>query len=97
DGVSVLDLATYLAAPLCATLLGEFGYRTRDARWIAIACTNDRMFVRLLQAMGRPDLAGDPRMTTTAARLEHRALVDELVAAWVAERDAANALAALEA
>src|SRR2546422_1962149 len=25
DGVSVLDLATYLAAPLCATLLGEFG------------------------------------------------------------------------
>ncbi|OLD37263.1 MAG: carnitine dehydratase [Candidatus Rokubacteria bacterium 13_1_40CM_2_68_8] len=72
-------------------------YRTRDARWIAIACTNDRMFVRLLQAMGRPDLAGDPRMTTTAARLEHRALVDQLVAAWVAERDAANALAALEA
>src|SRR5437899_912542 len=25
DGVSVIDLATYLAAPLCATLLGEFG------------------------------------------------------------------------
>src|SRR5207253_5540616 len=25
DGVSVLDLATCLAAPLCATLLGEFG------------------------------------------------------------------------
>src|SRR5207253_4859409 len=25
DGVSVLDLATFLAAPLCATLLGEFG------------------------------------------------------------------------
>ena len=24
-GVTVLDLATYLAAPLCATLLGEFG------------------------------------------------------------------------
>src|SRR6266550_467794 len=24
-GVTVLDLATFLAAPLCATLLGEFG------------------------------------------------------------------------
>ena len=24
-GVTVLDLATYLAAPFCATLLGEFG------------------------------------------------------------------------
>ena len=72
-------------------------YRSRDERWIAIACTNDRMFVRLLRAMGRPDLTGDPRMTTTPARLAHRALVDELVAAWVAERDAAKALAALEA
>src|SRR2546427_10922336 len=25
SGVTVLDLATYLAAPVCATLLGEFG------------------------------------------------------------------------
>jgi crotonobetainyl-CoA:carnitine CoA-transferase CaiB-like acyl-CoA transferase len=72
-------------------------YHTRDGRWIAIACTNDRMFGRLVRAMGRPDLADDPRVTTTPARLAHRALVDELVAAWVAERDAPAALAALEA
>jgi crotonobetainyl-CoA:carnitine CoA-transferase CaiB-like acyl-CoA transferase len=72
-------------------------YRTRDGHWIAIACTNDRMFARLLQAMDRPDLAGDSRMTTTPGRLEHRALVDGLVAGWVGERDAVEALAALEA
>jgi len=72
-------------------------FLTRDGRWIAIACTNDRMFARLLQAMGRPDLAGDARMTTTPARLAHRELVDELVAGWVAARDASEALAALEA
>src|SRR5215475_12268880 len=72
-------------------------YRTRDGRWIAIACTNDRMFARLLQAMHRPDLAGDARTTTTAARLENRALVYGLVAGWVGERDASDALAALEA
>jgi crotonobetainyl-CoA:carnitine CoA-transferase CaiB-like acyl-CoA transferase len=71
-------------------------FLTRDGRWIAIACTNDRMFARLLQAMGRTDLAGDPRMTTTPARLAHRALVDELVAGWVGARDASDALAALE-
>ena len=47
--------------------------------------------------MGRPDLMGDPRMATTPARLAHRALVDEVVAAWVGERDAAKALGALEA
>jgi crotonobetainyl-CoA:carnitine CoA-transferase CaiB-like acyl-CoA transferase len=72
-------------------------FLTRDGRWIAIACTNDRMFARLLQAMGRTDLAGDARMTTTPARLAHRGLVDELVAGWVAARDASEALTALEA
>src|SRR5436309_10526938 len=72
-------------------------YQTRDGRWIAIACTNDRMFARLLQAMDRPDLAGDARVTTTPARLGNRSLVDGLVAGWVGERDAAAALAALEA
>ncbi len=25
DGIAVLDLATFVAAPFCATLLGEFG------------------------------------------------------------------------
>jgi crotonobetainyl-CoA:carnitine CoA-transferase CaiB-like acyl-CoA transferase len=72
-------------------------FLTRDGRWIAVACTNDRMFARLLQAMGRTDLAGDARMTTTPERLAHRGLVDELVAGWVAARDASQALAALEA
>ena len=72
-------------------------YRCRDGRWIAIACTNDRMFERLLQALGRPELKGDARMASARARLEHRELVDGLVADWVGERDAAEALWVLEA
>ena len=72
-------------------------YRSRDGRWIAIACTNDRMFARLLQAFGRPELEGDPRMASVRARLAHREAVDELVAAWVAAREAAEALRVLEA
>jgi crotonobetainyl-CoA:carnitine CoA-transferase CaiB-like acyl-CoA transferase len=72
-------------------------YAARDGRWIAIACTNDRMFARLAGALGCPELARDPRMATTPARLAHRAAVDELVGAWVAGRPAAEALATLEA
>src|SRR2546425_479848 len=72
-------------------------YRSRDGRWVAIACTNDRMFERLLQALGRPELKGDARMASVSARLAHRELVDGLVAAWGAERDAADALGVLEA
>jgi crotonobetainyl-CoA:carnitine CoA-transferase CaiB-like acyl-CoA transferase len=72
-------------------------YQAADGRWIAIACTNDRMFLRLLSAMGRADLGADSRVATMPARLEHRELVDGLVATWVAERDAASALGALAA
>jgi crotonobetainyl-CoA:carnitine CoA-transferase CaiB-like acyl-CoA transferase len=72
-------------------------YRSRDGRWVAIACTNDRMFERLLQALGRPELKDDARMASARARLANRELVDGLVAAWVAERDAAEALQVLEA
>ena len=43
-------------------------YESRDGRWMAVACTNDRMFARLAQAMGTPGLvvavsgsAGPPR------------------------------------
>ncbi len=72
-------------------------YRTRDGRWLAIACTNDRMFARLLEAMGREDLRADPRLATTPARLVHRGLVNELVGRWVEGRDAAETLARLEA
>ena len=72
-------------------------YRTRDGRWLAIACTNDRMFARLAQAMDRPELAADPRLATTTARLGHRELVDGLVSAWIGAHDAEAALARLEA
>src|SRR5438445_268313 len=72
-------------------------YRTRDGRWLAIACTNDRMFGRLLGAMDRADLRDDPRLVSTRQRLAHRQLVDDLVATWVGERTAEDVLAALAA
>jgi crotonobetainyl-CoA:carnitine CoA-transferase CaiB-like acyl-CoA transferase len=70
-------------------------YRSRDGRWIAVACTNDRMFTRLTQAMGTPDLA--QRFPGVRARLAARAELDGLVQAWVGARDATDALAALDA
>ena len=70
-------------------------YRTRDGRWIAIACTNDRMFERLVTgAMKRPELLAD--FGSVAARLRRRGEVDDLVQAWVAGQDAAEALGLLE-
>ena len=41
--------ATALAAP-------HNHYPTKDGRWVAIACTNDRIFKRLAQLMDQPEL-----------------------------------------
>ena len=70
-------------------------YRARDGRWVAIACTNDRMFERLAGAMGRPELAAD--YPTMAARLQRRAELDAVVQAWVGGSDARDVLARLDA
>src|SRR3990172_8968015 len=44
-------------------------YRAGDGKWLAIACTNQRMFERLVEAMGRPDLLAEARFATMADRL----------------------------
>ena len=68
-------------------------YRTRDGKWIAIACSNDRIFERLAKAMGRPELAGADRYGPKDKRLAARNEVNGIVADWVASLDCADALA----
>ena len=54
-------------------------FRTQDGKWVAIACTNDRMWSRLCQAMDRAELATDPRYATTNERIARREEVDRIV------------------
>jgi crotonobetainyl-CoA:carnitine CoA-transferase CaiB-like acyl-CoA transferase len=49
-------------------------YETAD-RPLAIAAANQRLFARLCEALGLPELADDERFATNAARVEH---ADEL-------------------
>ena len=70
-------------------------YRAGDGRWIAIACTNDRMFERLAGAMGQPTLAAE--FPTMASRLERRADLDAMVQTWVGAASASDVLARLDA
>jgi crotonobetainyl-CoA:carnitine CoA-transferase CaiB-like acyl-CoA transferase len=69
--------ATPLAAP-------HNHYPTADGKWIAIACTNDKIFGRLTGAMGRPELAIDPRFGEARARVAAREQIDEIVTEWTA-------------
>jgi crotonobetainyl-CoA:carnitine CoA-transferase CaiB-like acyl-CoA transferase len=57
-------------------------YQCQDGSWIAIACTNDRMFGRLAAAMGRPDLAEDPRFASGPERVAEREELDGYVSGF---------------
>ena len=63
---------------------------TRDGGWIAVSGAGDQPFVRLCEAVEAPDAPKDPRFATPAARLEHRAESDALVASWIARHDLAE-------
>ncbi len=55
--------------------------------WIAIACETDAQFAALCAAMGRPELARDPRFADAAARRAHQDELDAIIAAWTAGQD----------
>ena len=57
-------------------------YPTSDDKWVAIACTNDKMFGRLATVIGQPELAIPERYGTVSARLNHRNEVNRIVSAW---------------
>ena len=54
-------------------------YPTADNRWIAIACTSDKIFERLAQAMGEPRLAEPQAWGVLAHRERDREQVDRHV------------------
>ncbi len=72
-------------------------YRARDGRFVVIGANGDSIYVRLMHAIGRDDLAGDPSLATNAGRVAQAARVDDAIQAWVGERDAGDVVAALEA
>lgn len=58
-------------------------YRTADHKWVAIACTNDRMFRRLIHVITRADLADNANFASSQARAARRDEVNAIVAEWI--------------
>jgi crotonobetainyl-CoA:carnitine CoA-transferase CaiB-like acyl-CoA transferase len=57
-------------------------FPTKDGKWVAIACATDKLFERLAEAMGRPELASSSTYGDQKARLEHRHDVNEIIRDW---------------
>jgi formyl-CoA transferase len=71
-------------------------YPTSDGLMLVIAANQDGVFRRLAEAMGRPELAADPRYATHSARGERQQELDDLIADWSRNLDAETLEAKLE-
>jgi crotonobetainyl-CoA:carnitine CoA-transferase CaiB-like acyl-CoA transferase len=67
-----------------------------EDRWCVVAVQNDEQWRNLCEVLGRADWRDDPRLEATGARRAHADALDEGIAAWTRERDAHDAMAALQ-
>jgi crotonobetainyl-CoA:carnitine CoA-transferase CaiB-like acyl-CoA transferase len=72
-------------------------FRTCDGRWIALSGATTATAVRIMNAVGRSDIAEQPWFPTMEGRLEHRAEIDEAIANWVGDRSEALVLKEMQA
>ncbi|AOJ68725.1 MULTISPECIES: CaiB/BaiF CoA transferase family protein [Burkholderia] len=71
-------------------------YPCRDGS-IVIGGNSDPIFKRLMNAIGRDDLAGDPALAHNDGRVPRTQEIDAAIGAWLAERTIDDALAVLNA
>lgn len=71
-------------------------YRTRDDRWVAVSASATPVAARVMRLVGAAELAEQPWFASGAERARRADLIDEKVAAWVAQRDLAEVVDAFE-
>jgi crotonobetainyl-CoA:carnitine CoA-transferase CaiB-like acyl-CoA transferase len=72
-------------------------YPSSDGRHIVIAGNSDAIFKRLMQVVGRADLADDPALASNDGRVRNNAMLDAAIAAWTSQRTMDEILARLDA
>jgi crotonobetainyl-CoA:carnitine CoA-transferase CaiB-like acyl-CoA transferase len=69
---------------------------TGDDRWVVISCRTDAHWRGLVDAMGAPAWASDPRFATVAERVAHADDLDAHVEAWTSGLDRYEAMDLLQ-
>lgn len=72
-------------------------YRCSDGGYALIAGNGDSIFRRLMDTIGRPDLANDPLLSNNAGRVARVSEIDAAIGQWSAARSVDEVLAALDA
>jgi formyl-CoA transferase len=71
-------------------------YPTRDGSYVIIGANGDKIFKRLMSAIGRDDLAQDPTLATNDGRVARTEELDGVILSWTRRNDLAEVLRVLE-
>ncbi|MER2546153.1 MAG: CoA transferase, partial [Candidatus Accumulibacter phosphatis] len=72
-------------------------HSTRDGKHVTIGANGDAIFKRLMEAIGREDLAKDPELTDNAGRDARRSELYAAIDTWTTAHDESEVLAVLTA
>ena len=71
-------------------------YVTRDGKYVVIGANADSIFKRMMNAIGRPDLADDPSLAHNDGRVKRTEEIEQVIGDWVAQYDLDHVLEVLE-
>jgi crotonobetainyl-CoA:carnitine CoA-transferase CaiB-like acyl-CoA transferase len=71
-------------------------YPTSDGRWVGVSGTSQAVALRILNAVGGPELADDPRFATNEPRVRNREELDRLIAEWTVRHTMDEVMATFE-
>jgi formyl-CoA transferase len=71
-------------------------YRCNDGQYVLVAGNGDSIFKRLMQAIGRPDMAQDPELEHNDGRVARSAEIDQVIESWTLEHDSATVIKLLD-
>ena len=71
-------------------------YTCRDGSYVVIGGNSDGIFKRLMEAIGRPDLANDPSLTYNDGRVQKIEIIDAAISDWTSKHSLDEVLSALE-
>lgn len=71
-------------------------YQTKDERWVAMSATTQPIAERVMQAIGHPELAKDPKFRDNRSRVANIEELDKLIAEWMGRHTEEEIIRAFE-
>ena len=93
------DGAGAIREPSGSTLTGIVPtntYLCSDNKHVVIGANGDSIYVRLMNAIGRTDLANDPKLSTNSGRVKNQLEIDDAIAFWTNSRASTQVMQILE-